>query len=220
MENKKCFILCGGDCTIDERLKNKVKACLSSPGENLIIAADSGFKYLEMFQLEPDICIGDFDSVSIAEHKKIERSKAQVIKLPKEKDETDTLAAIMEGLEQGCQTFYLIGALGGLLDHTIANLQSLLYLKEQGADGFILDRGQTIMLLKDECIYLPEKEKGRISIFAFGGQAEGVTIEGLEYEIEDETLSPAYPIGVSNSFVGEDVCIKVEDGCLLVVMES
>lgn len=219
MDPKKCFILCAGDCIIDEKLKAKVKACMATPGENLVIAADGGFKYLETLGMEADIIIGDFDSVSIAEQKKIQRSKAEVIELPVEKDETDTLAAIMEGIERDCQTFYLIGALGGLLDHTLANLQSLLYMKEQGLDGFILDRRQTIMLLKDECIYLPVKEKGRISIFAFGGQAKGVTIEGLEYEIENETLSPSYPVGVSNSFVGEDVCIKVEDGCLLVVME-
>lgn len=220
MGNKKCFILCAGDCIIDERLKSKVKACMETPGENLVIAADGGVKYLEALGIEADICIGDFDSVTIAERKKIERSKAQVIELPTEKDETDTLAAIMEGIEQECETFYLLGALGGQLDHTLANLQCLFYIKEQGLDGFILDRGQTVLMLKDECIYLPEKEKGRISIFAFGGEAKGVTIEGLEYEIEDETLVPSYPLGVSNSFMGEDVCIKVENGCLLVIMES
>lgn len=220
MDNKKCFVLCAGDCVIDERLKNKVKSCMETPGENLIIAADGGVKYLELLGVEADICIGDFDSVSIAERKKIDRSKAQVIELPTKKDETDTLAAIMEGVELGCSTFYLIGALGGRLDHTLANLQCLFYLKQHGCDGFILDRGQTILMLKDECVYLPEKEKGKISIFAFGGEAKGVTIEGLEYEIEDETLEPSFPLGVSNSFVGEDVCIKVEEGCMLVIMDA
>ena len=220
MANKKCFILCAGEIVIDERLKSKIKACMEAEGENLIIAADGGFKLLETLGVSADICIGDFDSVSIAERKKIERSKAEVIELPAEKDETDTLAAIMEGMERGCQTFYLIGALGGRLDHTLANLQSLMYIKEEGCDGFILDKNQTILMLRDECIYLPEKEKGRISVFAFGGEAKGVTIEGLEYEIEDETLSPAYPLGVSNNFVGEDVCIKVDEGCLLVMMEA
>ncbi|MBQ7359654.1 MAG: thiamine diphosphokinase [Lachnospiraceae bacterium] len=220
MASKKCFILCAGECVVDERLKAKFKACMETPGDNLVIAADGGVKYLEALGISADICIGDFDSVSISERKKIDRSKAQVIELPTEKDETDTLVAIMEGIEQGCETFYLLGALGGQLDHTLANLQCLLYLKEQGCDGFILDRGQTILMLKDECIYLPEKEKGRISIFAFGGSAKGVTIEGLEYEIEDEVLEPSFPLGVSNSFAGEDVCIKVEEGCLLVIMES
>lgn len=220
MANKKCFILCAGECVVDERLKAKFKACMETPGDNLVIAADGGVKYLEALGISADICIGDFDSVSISERKKIDRSKAQVIELPTEKDETDTLAAIMEGIEQGCETFYLLGALGGQLDHTLANLQCLLYLKEQGCDGFILDRGQTILMLKDECIYLPEREKGRISIFAFCGSAKGVTIEGLEYEIEDEVLEPSFPLGVSNSFIGEDVCIKVEEGCLLVIMES
>ena len=220
MANKKCFILCAGDLVIDERLKNKVKACMETEGGNLVIAADGGVKYLEAFGITADICIGDFDSVSISERKKIDRSKAEVIELPAEKDETDTMAAIVEAMERGCETFYLIGALGGRLYHTIANLQSLLYIKEQGCDGFILDKNQTILMLKDECIYLPEKEKGRISIFAFGGEAKGVTIEGLEYEIEDETLTPTFPLGVSNNFVGEDVCIKVEDGCLLVMMEA
>ena len=217
---KKCFILCAGDLVIDERLKTKVRACMATEGENLVIAADGGVKYLETLEISADICIGDFDSVSISERKKIDRSKAEVIELPAEKDETDTMAAVMEAMERGCETFYLIGALGGRLDHTLANLQSLLYIKEQGCDGFILDKNQTILMLKDECIYLPEKDKGRISIFAFGGEANGVTIEGLEYEIEDETLTPAFPLGVSNNFVGEDACIKVEEGCLLVIMEA
>ena len=101
-----------------------------------MIAVDGGLSYCGILELEPDLLIGDFDSVSEEEKEAIEIIKAQapekVIELCPIKDDTDMLAALKLGLEKGYSDFRIYGGTGGRLEHTIANIQCLLFLKEQG----------------------------------------------------------------------------------------
>jgi thiamine pyrophosphokinase len=59
----------------------------------------------------------------------------------------------------------------------------------------------------------------RISIFAVGGNAEGVTVRGLKYTVFNTTLKTDFPIGVSNEFIGEDAYIEVKDGILMIYVD-
>lgn len=175
-----------------------------------VIAADAGIEKLNKAGIVPDLIIGDFDSLGTRP------SGENVRVFPVEKDDTDTLLALKEAMSLGYDTAIISGGLGGELDHTIANLQSLLYASERGITAFLTD-GITTATVVSDSITLGKDNSGRCSVFAFGGEARGVCISGLKYEAENVTLSPSFPLGVSNSFIGEEASISVESGRLLII---
>lgn len=182
--------------------------------EDIIIAADGGYDSLAKMGYTPNLLIGDFDSIKSTLPEGI-----RTVKHPKEKDETDMFLAYFEGVKLGFREFVLLGATGGRLDHTYANLSLLLYAKNQGHSVSVIDENGTIFCLKNEAVTLSGKEGATLSVFAFGGEARGVSIKGAKYEVEGVTLTPAFPLGVSNEFTKSDAHISVEDGALLVIAE-
>ena len=74
--------------------------------------------------------------------------------------------------------------------------------------------------LADGHLTLPAREAGIFSLFCLGEAAKGVTIRGGQYPLDRATLSPFFPLGVSNHFLGNPVEIQVEHGCLLVGWEQ
>ena len=210
---KKCVIIGAGECNIALlRKRHELKE------GDFCIAADGGLKYLIAIGKTPDLLIGDMDSLGMVEP----NGQFKVRRLPVEKDDTDLLAAIKEGLELGFRKFELYGGLGGRLDHTIANIQCLLYLLNRGANGILVGDDMTLRVIRNEAISLPADhyEAGRkISVFAFGGDAYGVAEKGLKYSVDNVTIRQEFPIGVSNEFIGEDAEIAVTDGMLLICIE-
>lgn len=190
--------------------------------DDYIIAVDAGMKYLRQAGIKPDMYIGDFDSLpeSLREEvNRIEREKPnQVLRLPPEKNDTDMLAAFKVGLKKGFQEFVVYAATGGRLDHTLANIQCLLFLKRQGAEGMLIDSKSRILVIENETIILPAWFQGMISLFALGDKAEGVTLEGLKYPLTDDTVTNDFPIGISNEFIGEEAKITVKNGALAVII--
>ena len=104
------------------------------------------------------------------------------IRVPVEKDDTDTMLALREGLRRGCDTFYLYGATGGArLDHTLANLQSLAFLLRHGVRGYLYDRDFVYTVIENETLALErEVDWGIVSLFSMGDRAEHITLEGLQ----------------------------------------
>ena len=199
----RCVIFCAGEFGgLTEPLRD----------DDLIIAADGGVRHTEKLGIRPDIVLGDFDSLGYAPE--------GAEKYPVEKDDTDALLAAKRGLEKGCREFLFYASLDGpRLDHTLANLQTLRYLADRGAAGRLIGLRQQVTLLRGGKLTLPPREKGDISLFAFGGEARGVTVKGLKYELEKGTLTPSFPLGVSNSFVGKSAEISVEEGDILIVCD-
>ena len=197
----RCVIFCAGEFGgLTEEIRE----------DDLVIAADGGVRHAENLGIRPDIILGDFDSLGYAPE------GAEVH--PVEKDDTDAMLAAKRGLEKGCREFLFYASLDGpRLDHTVANLQTLRYLADRGATGHLLGLRQQVTLLRNGKLTLPPREKGDISIFAFGGEARGVTIKGLRYELEKGSLTPSFPLGVSNGFVGKSAEISVDDGDILVI---
>lgn len=189
---------------------------------DLCIAADGGFYHCLENGMMPNLILGDFDSVNVMEREEIElfskKNECELLTLPIEKDDTDMLFAIRKGLERGYKEFYLLGALGGRLDHTLANMQCLKFLKDHDAQGYIMTPTQVITLLQDEGMRFPEGMKAGLSVFCIGDKAEGVTIRGAKYEIENAELTNAFPIGVSNEILGKSVEIAVKKGAILVMI--
>lgn len=187
---------------------------LAPVGENdLIIAADGGLAHTQALGLHPNIVLGDFDSLGYVP------TGAQVY--PVEKDDTDSMLAVRKGLEAGFRRFVLYGALDGpRVDHTLANFQTLLYLAEHGARGYLVGKRQTVTAVKNSCVRFPAGFSGTVSVFCLGADAKGVTLRGLHYGLENGTLTSSFPLGVSNHFTGEAASITVESGSLLVIFDS
>ena len=170
---------------------------------DLVIAADGGYEKAVKAGLDPSVVIGDFDSSAVPEN-----TAAHIIKLNRDKDDTDMLAAVKLGLRREFRTFVIYGGTGGRLDHTVANLSALAYMNAFGARGFLIDR--------DGKFTLPKTARGTVSVFAFGGTASGVTLKNLAYTLDDVELDPAFPLGVSNATTNAVGEISVKHGSLLV----
>lgn len=179
-------------------------------GEDVVIAADGGWKICKVLGLDPDLLVGDFDS--LGETPDFDR----ILRLPVEKDDTDMLRAVREGFDRGQREFHLLGGMGGRTDHTIANLQTLAFIAGRGGQGWLYGSGERFTAVKNGTITLEKREKGTFSVFCLGGDASGVTIQGGQYTLSDAVLTADFPLGVSNQFTGEDVIISVQQGCLLI----
>ena len=182
---------------------------------DIMIAADGGFDALIQHGYTPDLIIGDFDSINSSLPNNLE-----IIRHPKEKDETDMLLAYLEGAKRGYTKFVIHGALGGRLDHTLANISLLAYIKNNGHSAEICGKEQSIICIKNEEITLCGTAGKYVSVFAFGNEAHGVCIKGAKYEADNITLVPDFPLGVSNELTDSACKISVTDGILIVVYEN
>lgn len=181
------------------------------PGD-LSIAADGGYAQMQAHGVDPDLVVGDFDSLG---HRP---DHPHVVALPVEKDDTDMHSAIRLGWERGYRAFRLYGGTGGRIDHTLANIQSLAWLASQRGRGWLVGPDWTATVLSDGgALTLEAGRQGTVSVFCLGDRAEGVDIQGLKYGLSDGVLTADYPLGVSNSFLGGESRVSVRRGKLLVL---
>ena len=180
------------------------------PDGALIVAADAGIKTAEKCGIEPDIVVGDFDSLGYLPEAR------ELIKLPVEKDMTDMAEAVDIGLERGCEEFFLYGATGGRLDHTLANIQLIANLSIAGKRGFIYGNGFFLTAITSDSIRISGKIGDTVSVFSLADRSEGVTLRGLKYSLENHTLLNTVALGVSNEFASEIAEISVGNGTLLI----
>lgn len=179
--------------------------------EDFVIAADAGLRYLENENIIANLVIGDFDSLDRTPN------HPHIITLNCEKDDTDTLSAIKEGIKLGYDTFFLYGCTGGRVEHTLANIQTLKYLSTQGKRGFLFGKDSIMMTVTNDKVDFSARENGYISVFSLTDKSTGVNLKNLKYELCDVTLTSDFPIGVSNEFVGKQSSIEVGEGTLLIV---
>ena len=182
--------------------------------DDLVIAADAGYQLCKRLGIEPDLLIGDFDSMERPADAKT------VITLPVEKDDTDTVAAARLALERGCKEIYIYGGTGGRLDHTLANLQLLLLIRRRGAKGWLYDDRFLWTVAENEAVTIHRTaEWGILSLFPMDGPARGITLRGVQYPLTDAALSPDFPLGVSNHILEDTAQVICTDGVLAVGWE-
>ena len=201
---KTCYIVgAGQDCGLD-----------FIPGaEDLVIAADGGYAKLQAAGIQPQLVIGDFDSLGSVPQ------GGQVIVLPTVKDVTDTWAAVELGQERGYRNFVFYGCFGGRFDHTMANLQTLAHLARMGMRGTLITPDQIVMAISGETVSFPPSCRGYLSVFSHTDRCTGVSLKGLKYELEDAELTNCFPLGVSNEFLGVPATVTVGEGVAVLVLK-
>ena len=182
--------------------------------DDFVIAADAGYLTAERLHIQPQLIVGDFDSAPKPE------GTVPCEVYPIEKDDTDTMAAIRRGLAMGCTEFFLYGATGGSrMDHTLANIQALAFLKNHGAQGYLYDHKMVYTAICNEHFQIPHiVPNGTVSVFCMTDVA-AVSNTGLKYPLNNARLRQDYPVGVSNQIVGQSAAVSVKDGMLLVGWE-
>ena len=181
-----------------------------APGDT-VIAADGGWHTCRENGITPTLLVADFDSLDAAP------AFDHILRLPVEKDDSDMMLAIKAGLAHGQREFHLYGGMGGARsDHTLANMQSLLYLTCHGARGWLYGDKERYTVIRNESITFPAKRQGIMSVFCMGADAEGVSITGAQYPLDGAALSAEFLLGVSNHFVGNPITVSVRKGSLLI----
>ena len=199
----KCIIFCAAE--FDSLLAP------IAPGD-FVIAADGGLRHTQKLGLTPDVILGDFDSLGYTPN------CAQVF--PVEKDDTDAMLAVRQGLDRSFRDFILYGSLDGpRLDHTVANFQTLQFLADRGAQGYLVGLNSIVTVIKNGEIRFPAHFRGNFSAFCMGADAQNVTIQGLHYPLENGTLTSGFPLGVSNHFTGKTATVSVQNGSLLLIWD-
>ena len=186
--------------------------------EGYFVACDRGYEAFRKEKKEPDLLVADFDTLA---PERVLHPK-EVIRLNPVKDDTDVFFALKLLLERGFEEFRFYGCLGGgRIEHEIANIAILNFLKKKGCEAslFTNDLSQMLFVLRNEKKIFSADEKGFLSVFA---QEENVIVseKNLKYELSDYNLSPFVPLGVSNEFLeGKEGTIEVRGGNLLVIKE-
>ncbi len=184
---------------------------------DLILCADSAYLAAEKEHIAPDIIIGDFDHEKDGTRPAFQEN---VILVPSEKDDTDTMLCLKYALEKGANTIDILGGIGGRLDHTFANLQSLSYAHKHGAHARLIGEKDEAFLVSGKITIPKRADPWYLSVFAFGGDCQGVSEKGTKYEIEDASLFTHFPLGVSNEIVSNEAEIGVKEGVLLLILSK
>ena len=191
-QQRRCVIIAGAPNADTAFLAQTVQP------EDYLICADRGYAAATAAGLRPDLIVGDFDSYGRALP-----DDCEVVRLCPEKDDTDTMHCVDLALERGFREFLLLSALGGRLDHSIANLCIAEYLEEHGARCTL-----------NGCCGLT------FSVFPFGCQRVTLSYEGAYYPLTNGTLTHSFPMGVSNVFTADSAHITVHSGRALLLINK
>ena len=170
--------------------------------QDFVIAVDGGLKYLTECGIEPDFLLGDFDSLgeeyveTVAKYRGMGEDHFR--QLPVVKDDTDTLAAAKLGISRGYKEFLIYGAMGGRLDHTMANIQAMIWILRNGGRASMLDGDTRVTVIGPGVFEIPEDFEGTVSLFSLDRCLSNVTIRGMKYEVKNAAVPNDYPVGCSN----------------------
>lgn len=197
-----CSIICGAPCGVFR--KELV--------EGFVIAADRGLDHCLKNGITPDLAAGDFDSAAAELPDGIECVRVSPIK-----DNTDAALAANIAIERGFTQLRFLCALGGRIDHTMANIQLLYSLKKRGIKAALFGDSSEIFLLENESVKFA-KYDGYLSVFSYGEFAE-ISAFGVKYPVEKRVFTNDFPLGVSNEITAPFAEITVHSGTAIIIKE-
>ena len=209
MKNR-CVVFSGG-CFCPGRYIRQIVS-----GAAYIICADGGARHAKMMGVTPDVVLGDFDTLSPAEIEELAQNGVEILRYPPEKDFTDTHLAVLKALELGFAEIDVLAALGGRLDHTLANIMLLALPQGEGARIRILEEQQEVFLIKKSGKVSGEKGD-TVSLLPLSERVTGISTDGLRYQVPGGVFTMGVPVGVSNIMCKKEAFITLDSGFLLVI---
>jgi len=180
-----------------------------------IIAVDGGYKFLkDIIDKEPDILIGDFDSID-RDSKLLKNFNGEIYEFNSDKDKTDGELSVDYCLENDLNNITFIGATRGRLDQQFGNILLLEYAMDRGINANIVEPGIEVDLINDKKI-IKNKVGHTLSLFSLSEKTVIQSLKGCKYELNGYTLNRASSRGISNIVKAEKALIKVKSGKLLV----
>ncbi|MEG2353295.1 MAG: thiamine diphosphokinase [Clostridium sp.] len=182
---------------------------------DFVIGADSGCNALYKNNLNPNMILGDFDSIDVDVLKSIKERHIEVKIFPVEKDYTDTELAVYRAIDLKATEIILLGATGSRLDHVMGNIGLLKYALQKGIRATIKDDNNEIFMV-DKSVSLKKSFGQTFSLQAYEAKVENLTVENAKYYLENHDLEVGSPLTISNEFLNENVNIKFTRGKLLI----
>jgi len=183
---------------------------------DLVICADGGAQHALALGLAPDVVVGDLDSLDGDLRARLEDEGCQVLVHPPRKDETDLELALRYAIDHGVDEILILGALGGRIDQTLANVLLLALPELQKVKTRIVAGGQEMFLIQDQA-FIEGQVGDTVSLLSIAGDVTGITAEGLEYPLQHGTLKFGPTLGISNVLTAPVARVQVEQGLLLCV---
>lgn len=205
-EKKSCWIFGGAPVSSDYKI--------IPPSDAYLIAADSGFSLLKRTGSIPDLVLGDFDSLT-----EDKPTGCEILTAAAEKDDTDTMLAVKTALARGFSDIVIVGSIGGRFDHTVANIQTLAYILDNGGKGRLVGETDTAELLGVGEYRFPKNESMYFSVLSYSEEAI-VTTSGTKYDLNSYRLTNSFPLGVSNEILSSECVLKIEKGKILVIFSK
>ena len=187
---------------------------------DLIIAADGGTCHALAVGVSPHVVVGDLDSLPSNVQAQVEATGARIIRFSPRKDETDLELALLHAAQMRATEIIILAALGGRLDQTIANLLLLTLPELKEIDVRIVEGPQTAFIIHagDGGALIEGQPGDTVSLIPLRGDAVGVTAEGLEWPLHDDTLRFGPARGVSNVQKARQAQVRIRQGLLLCVV--
>ena len=189
------------------------EAYINSISYDTVICADGGYRIALENNIKADYLIGDYDSMNMPEIDGI-------IKLPMEKDMTDTEAAINLAVKTGINNIHIIGGLGGRFDHTMGNLGVLSKYSSAGINIDLADHQNIVRILTPGQYKISAPAYKYLGIISYSDTVSGLTLKGVKYPLTDFSLNNSTSLGVSNEITGEQAEISFTEGRLLVISSN
>ena len=210
----KGILVGSGNYFSKERFFDEIK------DSDILIAIDGGMEWFSKLNINPNILIGDLDSISKKTLEELRSDKGLIIKKhPKEKDSTDMELGIDYLISNNCKEIIIFGGTGTRLDHTLANIFLLDKLNKKNIKGKIIDKNNTILIIDNN--YEMKKELGKyISIIPITELGSTISLEGFKYDLNNYSLKFGSTMGVSNEIVDEKAYINVVKGTVVLFISS
>jgi thiamine pyrophosphokinase len=209
----RAVIFANGDLEFPQAIQEMIRE------RDLIVAADGGTHHCLELGLTPDIIIGDFDSLEEEILTRLEKQGVEIIRHPTQKDHNDLELALRLVLERGFDEALVLAALGSRWDQTLANVLLPATASLDGLRVHVVDGPQEILLLKaGNKLQIAGATGDTLSLIPLGGDAQGITTQGLEYPLNKGTLKFGSSRGISNVMLDSEASISLDQGLLLCVV--
>lgn len=180
-----------------------------------LIGVDGGSRHLRHLGVRPHLAVGDMDSIPADLLQDYRQAGVELHLHPPKKDATDLELALELAITRGATSISILGGTGGRLDHTLGNLFLLARCLPVGIPACIMDQEQCIHLT-DQTLTLSGAVGDTLSLLPATPEACGVSLAGLEYPLQDATLTFGTSLGMSNVFVETQATVTIGSGRLFV----